>query len=166
MQLVPLDVLSPPTLWCCQSTSHFMMTCQKSSFSSNTTDALRHFWVHCTLNRRISVHSYVHILDQWAGSPHFMNRNVITWNEHPSVSLHPTNEGFFFSSAWAVLTGLECLHVMLYRMCPRIAWVTQHTCSVLFLFCLFFCFFHAEADDVEERARSFMILRVGGRWWW
>lgn len=41
---------------------------------------------------------------------------------------------------------------------------TYMFCSV-FVF-LFFCFFHAEADDVEERARSFMILRVGGRWWW
>lgn len=48
----------------------------------------------------------------------------------------PNKWGIFFSSAWAVLTGLECLHVMLYRMCPRIAWVTQHTCSV-FLFFVF-----------------------------
>lgn len=121
------------------------------------------FWIYCTLNRRISVHSYVHILDQWAGSPHFMNRNVITWNEHPSVSLHPTNEGYFFQC-------VSCPDRLAMSPCYALSHVpTDSVGNSTYMFCFFlflFCFFHAEADDVEERARSFMILRVGGRWWW
>lgn len=104
----------------------------------------------------------------WITSLHEPQCNNLKWASFCFIA--PNKWGFFFSSAWAVLTGLECLHVMLYRMCPRIAWVTQHTCSVLFLFCLFCLFFPrwgrrcgGESTVIYDSQSRGEVVVVGGR---
>lgn len=87
------------------------------------------------------IKSLLHVWQRWAESARLTHGKCYK-NEHPSISLHSANEGCCFGQAH----NASILRVM-------VIVATDGSGDVFAV--------HAEADDVQEGARSFIITRQG-----